>query len=312
MKEDQQDAATIQSTKAETLSKLIAGGYTPESAVKTVVTDDFSLLEHTGLYSVQLQPPGSGNAEDAVEPGDDLPAPTGSSAVKPAPSGTNGSREFEVTDYMLSRLLLDVEREKGAQPTNIHVTTPPTTVEISDGAFQSHVSLELPPGEGSRTEFAEGAFQTHVSVEPSPTSVSVEPSHVTVEPMSVSVEAARTEIAEGAIQTNVTVEPAEVTVPVTVEPARTEIQEGAIQMTVEPADVTVEIDAPPIEVNIENRAADSPAPIIQVEPTPVTIENQIDVQQPNKTIRFVRDSEGAIVEAESEDADGPGTDGGSG
>ncbi len=331
MKEDQQDAAVIQSTKAETLSKLIAGGYTPESAVKTVVADDFSLLEHTGLYSVQLQPPGSGNAEDAVGPGDDLPAPSGATPVKPAPSGANG-RSHDLVDYALYELLRDAEREKNAQPTHIHVTTPPTTVEIAEGAIRSDVRLELPAGEASRTEFAEGAFQTHVSVEPSPTSVSVEPSSITVEPVSVNVEPAdvRMEIAPGAVQTDITVEPAEVTVPVSVEPARTEIaegavrvsvempdvqvdvqpadvrsiiEEGAIQMTVEPADVSVEIETPKMDVNIEARAGDNPAPVVNVNPTPVEITNEVTLQSPDKIVTFDRDADGNIIQATSEDAD---------
>ncbi|AOE44284.1 portal protein [Gordonia phage Eyre] len=59
LREDEKDAAEIQKTRAATISSLITAGYTPESAVKAVNADDFRILEHTGLYSVQLREPGS-------------------------------------------------------------------------------------------------------------------------------------------------------------------------------------------------------------------------------------------------------------
>jgi phage portal protein BeeE len=59
LREDEKDAAEIQQTRATTISSLIAAGYTPESVVSAVRSDDFRLLEHTGLYSVQLQKPGA-------------------------------------------------------------------------------------------------------------------------------------------------------------------------------------------------------------------------------------------------------------
>ncbi|AMS03317.1 portal protein [Gordonia phage Neobush] len=61
LREDEKDAAEIQKTRAATISSLITAGYTPESAVAAVNADDFRLLKHTGLYSVQLQEPGSEN-----------------------------------------------------------------------------------------------------------------------------------------------------------------------------------------------------------------------------------------------------------
>ncbi len=333
MKEDQQDAATIQATKATSLNTLLTAGYEPDSSIKAIIADDFSLLigKHSGLFSVQLQAPGSGDANDPA-PDNSSSDTTGSTAVKPSGNGTNGSRSDE-SDYLLRGLLLDIQqRARETQPHVFNITTPPTTVEIGDGAVHNHVTLELPPGEGSRTEFAEGSFQTHVTVEPSPTDIRLEPSHITVEPTSVNVEPAevrvdanitvepshvtvepvsvnvepadvRMEIAPGAVQTDITVEPADIHVDVQPADVRSVIEEGAIQMTVEPADVSVEIEAPPIEVNIENRAADIAAPVIQVEPTPVTIENNIDLKAPDKIVRFTRDGDDNIIEASTEDAD---------
>lgn len=57
LREDVKDLAEIQSQEATTITKLIQDGYTPESIVDAVVKKDWTLLKHTGLFSVQLQPP---------------------------------------------------------------------------------------------------------------------------------------------------------------------------------------------------------------------------------------------------------------
>lgn len=56
LQEDQADAAGIQQTKAVTIQQLITAGYLPDSVVAAVMADDFSHLQHSGLFSVQLQP----------------------------------------------------------------------------------------------------------------------------------------------------------------------------------------------------------------------------------------------------------------
>lgn len=58
LREDQKDAAEIQSTQAGTINVLITAGFTPESAILAVTNSDMTMLVHTGLVSVQLQPPG--------------------------------------------------------------------------------------------------------------------------------------------------------------------------------------------------------------------------------------------------------------
>lgn len=59
LREDEGDAANIAQTQAATISSLITAGYEPDSVVKAVEANDFRLLVHTGLYSVQLQPAGA-------------------------------------------------------------------------------------------------------------------------------------------------------------------------------------------------------------------------------------------------------------
>lgn len=59
LQEDQKDAAVIQQTKAITARELITAGYDPDTVAAFIQSDDWSTLAHTGLTSVQLQPPGA-------------------------------------------------------------------------------------------------------------------------------------------------------------------------------------------------------------------------------------------------------------
>jgi hypothetical protein len=59
LREDRRDVAEIQRAQSATIASLVNAGYKPESVVKAVLAEDFSLLQHTGLFSVQLQPPGT-------------------------------------------------------------------------------------------------------------------------------------------------------------------------------------------------------------------------------------------------------------
>ena len=56
--EDQKDAASILQVQAATIASLITAGFMPDAAVQAVTGGDFSMLEHSGLVSVQLLPPG--------------------------------------------------------------------------------------------------------------------------------------------------------------------------------------------------------------------------------------------------------------
>lgn len=53
------DAAEIVQKNSQTIAALVTAGFTPESATPAVLAGDLSLLEHSGLLSVQMQPPGS-------------------------------------------------------------------------------------------------------------------------------------------------------------------------------------------------------------------------------------------------------------
>lgn len=74
LQEDEQDAATIAQTQANAIRSLVDAGYKPDAAVLAVTANDLGLLKgnHSGLYSVQLQPPGS-----ATPPAAEPPSPAG-------------------------------------------------------------------------------------------------------------------------------------------------------------------------------------------------------------------------------------------
>jgi Phage portal protein len=57
LKEDAKDEADIFNVEAAAIRALTDGGYTPESVVAAVAARNPTLLAHTGLYPVQVQPP---------------------------------------------------------------------------------------------------------------------------------------------------------------------------------------------------------------------------------------------------------------
>jgi phage portal protein BeeE len=76
LREDAKDAAEIEQVKEATIVAYVNGGFTPESAIAAVQGQNVALLKHTGLLSVQLQPPGT-------------EFPTASATPKPGPANGN-------------------------------------------------------------------------------------------------------------------------------------------------------------------------------------------------------------------------------
>jgi portal protein len=67
LQEDEKDAAEILKVHSSTINTLIMAGYEPDSVVEAVTAGDLSRLVHSGLVSVQLQPPGV-QLDDVVSP----------------------------------------------------------------------------------------------------------------------------------------------------------------------------------------------------------------------------------------------------
>ena len=65
LQEDRKDDAEIHQKNASTIRQLVDAGFDPDSVVDAVTTGDYALLsgQHSGLYSVQLQPPGAKEPE---------------------------------------------------------------------------------------------------------------------------------------------------------------------------------------------------------------------------------------------------------
>jgi phage portal protein BeeE len=59
LQEDQEQAAITQQANSAAIASLIMAGYDPDSVVQAIVSGDLSVLSHTGLFSVQLHPPGT-------------------------------------------------------------------------------------------------------------------------------------------------------------------------------------------------------------------------------------------------------------
>ncbi len=66
LREDATDRAEIQRTQSVALRNLVDAGYSPDAAVAYLAADDMNRLvgQHSGMYSVQLQPPTSGETTD--------------------------------------------------------------------------------------------------------------------------------------------------------------------------------------------------------------------------------------------------------
>jgi phage portal protein BeeE len=69
LRQDRQQVANIRNLESTTLGQYIMAGFTPDSSILAIKHNDITLLEHTGLYSVQLQPPLT------QQPGDDSNTP---------------------------------------------------------------------------------------------------------------------------------------------------------------------------------------------------------------------------------------------
>ncbi|MFF5988147.1 phage portal protein [Prauserella flavalba] len=73
LREDAKDQAEIQRTQAIALRNLVDAGWTPDAAVAYLESNDMSRLvgAHSGLFSVQLQPPGTTNPNPPAQEDDD-------------------------------------------------------------------------------------------------------------------------------------------------------------------------------------------------------------------------------------------------
>jgi len=84
MREDAGDLADIQSKESDTIARLIREGFIPDSVVAAVKNNDWTLLKHSGLTSVQLAPPTAG-----VEPMPGFTPANGNGKALATPNGAH-------------------------------------------------------------------------------------------------------------------------------------------------------------------------------------------------------------------------------
>lgn len=110
--EDRKDAAEIQGRKAATIRQLVDAGFTPETIIAAVEAEDFTRMKHSGLYSVQLQPPGTVAKAIAGTTNSVVPAKV-AVPVKPTPKPTpKPAKRDDETDWVDSVLGLHVVEDE--------------------------------------------------------------------------------------------------------------------------------------------------------------------------------------------------------
>jgi phage portal protein BeeE len=293
LREDATERADVELKKAQTMRYLVDSGFEPDTVVEAVVSEDMSLLEHSGLYSVQLQPanaPKQGLFTGAPIPTQNVPTETpGAAAAAISAAGGNGNgngnagRSF-YEDY-----------PQYAPETHIH---------IEEGAIQMPASPDV--------HIHEGAIQNDIRTPDvhvdAPVTIEDGAVRVDAPPMpDVNVEGPRFE--EGAItveapppaEVNVTVEPSEpARVEIDLEPVQHGLRALAdAQMDRERADAQppiVNVTTPPAEVTVN----------VPEQPTPVVNVN-IEDEPLDATVKFKRRTDGTIDSAEITEK--PETDG---
>jgi len=175
LKDDILDAAEVQAKQAQAIRQYVDAGFEPSTVVDAINAGDLKRLKHTGLFSVQLQPP-QPDGPPKPEPGD-IPSalapfvkPAAAEPVAPAPK-----REDDYVFEALTIVRAMAEREQPAPVNNITVNTPDVRNEIT-----------VQPTPPTPVE-----IRNELTVEPTPieitNEVSVEPTPITVEAGDVTV-----------------------------------------------------------------------------------------------------------------------------
>ena len=120
--EDVSDEANIRSTNAQTIRTLIEAGYDPDSVVAAVTTGNFDRLvgQHSGLYSVQLQPSNTGDTPALAPPDDDDEPPARSVIHNIYPPVINIDNRSEPP-------VVNVDARQ--EPPVVNVTTPDVSID---------------------------------------------------------------------------------------------------------------------------------------------------------------------------------------
>lgn len=163
MREDAGDLAKIQQSQAATIGGLVKDGFTADSAVKAVLNNDFSLLSHSGLVSVQLLPPGEMISQGGEPPRPPVPAPPPQPAVPAAngPGNVNGKPPATANGKAVPARSIPVMNgypagEQAAQPGMISLDLPDGTIDpVPGGVTDHHITLVYLGPDVDDTAFAQ-------------------------------------------------------------------------------------------------------------------------------------------------------------
>jgi hypothetical protein len=208
LQDDLKDRADIQSTNASAIGQLVKDGFTPESAVLAITTGDLTKLEHTHLYSVQLQPP----MPDGPPEPTDMGPPDGSGDTTPdtpSPEDTQPARDemwgrlFELSERRADAAERMAEREPPAPVINVTTPEQPVTVTIERGAVEVSAPVTIEP---TVVNVTTPEVRNEITVEPTPVEITNE---VSVEPTPVEI---TNEVSVEPTPLEVNVEPAAVSI----------------------------------------------------------------------------------------------------
>jgi phage portal protein BeeE len=135
LQDDMKDRAEIQHVNSQAIQVLVTAGFEPATIVDAITAGDLSRLHHTGLYSIQLQPP-QPNGPPAPPPAPAVPA------APPTPETPTPGREQILFD-MLTRSQERADRPQ--LPPVVNLTTAPTTVTIERGAVEVSAPVTIEP-----------------------------------------------------------------------------------------------------------------------------------------------------------------------
>ena len=140
LRDDAQVVADVEKVKEETIVAYVNGGFTAESAIAAVRGQDISLLKHSGLVSVQLQPPGT-VAAPASEP-----SVASANGKPPAPNG--GKPAMRSMDGMMPMPPINIALTVPDPPAppapvfNNYVSVPERSVEVVNNVAAADLNFD--------------------------------------------------------------------------------------------------------------------------------------------------------------------------
>lgn len=188
---DVKDAAEVQQIQAGSIKSLIDAGFEPETIVGAIMAGDWGKLTHTGLFSVQLQPPGTGMPGTSITVGAPAPSPM------PAMNGQASKREEEANTQLAFASIVAAAIERRA----------PDVIRVEPAKVDVHVDAAPTPN----VEVHPAEVRVDVAAAPVP-NVVVEAANIQVHPADIIIEPVFATPEVHVAAPEVRIEPAAVTV----------------------------------------------------------------------------------------------------